>query len=141
MTTYNHLLGESGVSFCATPELAAKLKREFPQSLHLAPMLLPVENTSMRRSIEQWFHELSIKPLIIAEFEDAALMKVVAAEGRSVIPIPTVVLKEATSRFGLKLIGSTEKCRDEFYAISAERRLTHPAVTLIASKAKIRLSR
>jgi len=141
VTTYNHLLGESGVSFCATPELAAKLKQEFPQSLHLAPMLLPVENTSMRRSIEQWFHELSIKPQIIAEFEDAALMKVVAAEGRSVIPIPTVVLKEATSRFGLKLIGSTEKCRDEFYAISAERRLTHPAVALIASKAKIRLSK
>ena len=139
--TYNHPLGESGLSFCATPKLALKLRRGFPQSLHLAPMMLPVENTSQRRSVEQWFRSLSITPQVIAEFEDAALMKVVAAEGSVVIPVPTVTLKEATIRFGLKLIGSTDQCRDEFYAISAERRITHPAVVLIADKAKARLAK
>ena len=137
--TYNHLLGRSGISFCSTPELALKLRKGFPRSLHLAPMLLP-ENTALRRSLEQWFRVLSIQPNVIAEFEDAALMKVVAAEGRAVIPVPTVVLKEAVTRFGLKLIGSTDKCRDEFYAISAERRITHPAVLLIADRAQARLS-
>ncbi|MDB6119803.1 MAG: transcriptional regulator, LysR family, partial [Verrucomicrobiaceae bacterium] len=76
-----------------------------------------------------------------AEFEDVALMKVMAAEGKAVIPIPTVVLKEAALRFGLKHIGSTDRCSVEFYAISAERRLTHPAVALITSKAKARLAR
>lgn len=139
--TFNHLLGECGVSFCATPKISLQLRKGFPQSLHEAPMLLPVENTSLRRSLEQWFRALSIKPQVVAEFEDAALMKVVAAEGRSVIPVPTVVLKEATTRFGLKLIGSTDQCRDEFYAITAERRITHPAVVLIAEKAQARLAR
>lgn len=138
--TYNHLLGRSGISFCSTPDLAARLRRGFPGSLHLAPMLLPSENTALRRSIEQWFRALSIKPNIIAEFDDAALMKVMAAEGRAAIPVPTIVLKEAITRFGLKLIGSTDKCRDEFYAISAERRITHPAVLLIAERAQTRLS-
>ena len=103
-------------------------------------MLLPAENAALRRSIEHWFRALSIQPHVIAEFEDAALMNVMAAEGRAVIPVPTVVLKEAVTRFGLKLIGSTDKCRDEFYAISAERRISHPAVLLIADKAQARLS-
>ncbi|MDB6074261.1 MAG: transcriptional regulator, LysR family, partial [Verrucomicrobiaceae bacterium] len=106
--TYNHLLGESGVSFCATPALALKLRKGFPRSLDQAPMLLPVENTSLRRSLEQWFLSLKVEPNVLAEFEDVALMKVMAAEGKAVIPIPTVVLKEAALRFGLKHIGSTD---------------------------------
>jgi len=139
--TYNHLLGESGVSFCAAGPLASRLRKGFPQSLHQVPMLLPVENTSLRRSLEQWFQAHKIEPNVIAEFEDAALMKVMGAEGRAVIPVPNVVLKEATLRFGLKPIGIVDRCSLEFYAISAERRLTHPAVALITSRAKVRLAR
>lgn len=139
--TFNHLLGESGVSFCAAAPLVQKLRKGFPQSLHQAPMLLPVENTSLRRSLEQWFQALKIEPNVLAEFEDAALMKVMAADGRAAIPVPNVVLKEATLRFGLKPIGIIDRCSVEFYAISAERRLTHPAVALITSKAKARLAR
>ena len=138
--TYNHLLGESGVSFCAVPDVARIFRKGFPKSLDRAPMLLPAENTTMRRSLEQWFRAINVQPEVIAEFEDAALMKVMAAEGRAIIPVPTVVLREAVSRFGFKQLGSTDKCRDQFYAISAERRITHPAVVLITSKAQARLA-
>jgi LysR family transcriptional activator of nhaA len=133
---FNHHLGESGVAFCAERKLAAALKRGFPKSLHLAPALLPAETTAMRRSLEKWFQAIGIRPRVMADFEDAALMKVVATEGRGFVAMPSIVSHEATARYGLHLIGTTDRCRDHVYAITAERRISHPAVTLITETAK-----
>jgi len=133
---FNHHLGDSGVTFCAERRLASRLKRGFPKSLHLAPALLPAETTALRRSLEKWFGTMGIGPQVVAEFEDAALMKVVAAEGKGFVAIPTIVATEAAARYGLQEIGSTERCRDHFYAITAERRISHPAVTIITENAK-----
>lgn len=133
---FNHHLGESGATFCAERRLAARLKRGFPKSLHLAPALLPAETTTFRRSLEKWFQEIGIRPKIVADFEDAALMKVVAADGGGFIALPSVVAAEAAARYDLLPIGSTDRCRENFYAITAERRITHPAVTAITARAR-----
>jgi LysR family transcriptional activator of nhaA len=135
LRTFSHLLGESAVAFCAAPVLAASLKRKFPGSLHQAPALLPAESTPLRRSLEQWFQAHGITPRVVAEFEDAALMKVMAADGRGFIPIPKVVLREARARYGLQWIGTAEHCRERFYAVTAERRITHPAVASLTAGA------
>jgi LysR family transcriptional activator of nhaA len=137
---FNHHLGESGATFCAVRSLATKLKRGFPKSLHLAPALLPIETTALRRSLEKWFQAVGIRPHVVAEFEDAALMKVIAAEGLGFVALPTVVAAEAKTRYGLEVIGATERCRDNFYAITAQRRIVHPAVTAITEAAKILFS-
>jgi LysR family transcriptional activator of nhaA len=134
--TFNHSLGETGTTFCAEKTLAAKLKRNFPASLNAAPALLPTENTSLRRALETWFREQKIQPRIIAEFEDLALMKVMAAEGRGFIALPSVAVKDAVGHYGFAAIGQTGNCRVQFHAITAERRLTHPAVSLITSQAR-----
>lgn len=133
---FNHHLGDSGITFCAERALAAQLKRGFPKSLHHAPGLLPAETTALRRSLETWFQASGIRPRVVADFEDAALMKVVAAEGKGFVAIPTIVAPEATARYGLHVIGATDRCRDNFYAITAERRILHPAVTLITEGAR-----
>ena len=135
--TYNHSLGESGTTFCAEKKLAAKLKRNFPQSLNDAPALLPTENTSLRRALETWFREQHLHPRIVAEFEDLALMKVMAAEGRGFIALPSVAVNDAAGHYGFQAIGRTEKCRVQFHAITAERRIAHPAVALITSQARV----
>jgi len=135
--TYNHSLGETGTTFCAEKELAAKLKRHFPQSLNEAPALLPTENTSLRRALETWFREQNIQPRIVAEFEDLALMKVMAAEGRGFIALPSVAVKDAVAHYGFQAIGRTDKCRVQFHAITAERRIVHPAVAMITSQARV----
>lgn len=129
--SFNHLLGETGVTFCATAALASRLRRGFPRSLHEAPALLPVENTALRRSLESWFRAQRLQPRVVAECEDAALMKVMAANGLGFVPIPTLVVKEATGRYELKIIGATDRCSDQFYAITAERKITHPLVSAI----------
>ncbi len=133
---FNHLLGESGVTICAAPSLARRLRRGFPRSLHEAPALLPAETTTLRRSLENWFRSLQIRPHVLAEFEDAALMKVMATSASGFVPIPTVVVKEAVSRYGLRVVGATERVRDQFYAITAERTITHPLVSLITENAQ-----
>ena len=135
--TYNHSLGETGTTFCAEKNLAAKLKRNFPQSLNDAPALLPTENTSLRRALETWFREQTIQPRIVAEFEDLALMKVMAAEGLGFIALPSVAVNDAVGHYGFQAIGRTEKCRMQFHAITAERRIAHPAVALITSQARV----
>lgn len=127
----NHPLGECGVTFCAAPRLAASLRKGFPRSLNAAPALLPAEGTGSRRSLDRWFHGLGILPKIVGEFEDAALMKVMATDGRGFIPVPTAVAREAVDRFSLRIIGATEKCREQFFAITAERRLHHPALAAL----------
>ena len=133
---FNHHLGESGVTFCAERQLAKQLRRGFPKSLNDAPALLPAETTALRRALEKWFQATGIRPRVVADFDDAALMKVVAAEGKGFVAISTIVVAEATARYGLHVVGATERCRDNVYAITAERRISHPAVTLITEGAR-----
>jgi len=139
LKVFNHLLGESGLSFCAAPKLAAPLKRGFPYSLHEAPALLPAADTALRRSLEKWFEQHRIRPRVVAEFDDAALMKVAATDDLGFCPLPRIVVDEAVSHYGVEIIGHTEECREQFYAISAERKLNHPAVLAITSAAQTTL--
>lgn len=130
---FNHPLAETGTTFCAEKNLASRLKRGFPKSLHEAPALLPAENTTLRRALESWFRELQIAPRVMAEFEDLALMKVMAAEGRGFIAVPTIAARDAVTHYGFQVIGEATNCRVQFHAITAQRRINHPAVQLVTN--------
>lgn len=131
---FNHLLGESGVSFCAAPALAAKLRRNFPAALNGAPALLPMSDTGLRRSLEKWFHAVSVRPRLVGEFYDPALVNILAMHGRGFMVVPTIVAADVVRQFAMRVIGRTEECQQQFYAITPERKLTHPAVTAIISR-------
>jgi LysR family transcriptional activator of nhaA len=130
---FNHLLGESSVTYCARPGLAAKLKSSFPSSLNGAPALLPMSNTGLRRSLEKWFHTVGVRPNLVGEFYDPALVNVLALHGLGFMTIPTIIVEEVVTRFGFRIIGQTDECQQQFYAITPGRKLTHPAVTAITS--------
>jgi LysR family transcriptional activator of nhaA len=138
--TFNHLLGESSTSFCATGKQGAALQKGFPKSLDGAPALLPADNTSLRRAVEAWFRGIGVQPRVLAECEDLALMKVLAAEGRGFIALPSVVADEAVRRYGFRILGVAEQCRVQFHAITAERKLAHPAVVTLTEFAQKRLN-
>jgi len=138
--TFTHPLGESDLQFCAVPPLARTLRRGFPASLHEAPAFLPAENTALRRTLEQWFREQKIRPRVLGEFEDLALMKEMAAGGGAFLALPGVVARDAAARYGFRIIGPATGCRARFFAISAERKITHPAVKLIADRARASLA-
>lgn len=133
---FNHRLGDSGVTFCAMPALAGRLRRRFPASLDDAPALLPAESTPLRRSIDAWFRRRRITPQVRADFDDLALMATMATQAPGYVPIPTAVLGEAEERYGLARIGEAEGCRHEFFAITAERKITHPVLSLLTEQAQ-----
>lgn len=136
---FNHPLGDSGTTFCAAKALASRLRRQFPKSLHDAPALLPSENTALRRALEGWFRRLEIRPRVVAEFEDLALMKVMAAEGRGFIAVPSVAAEDALQHYGFQAVGVAEECRVQFHAITAERRMAHPGVAAITNQSSAAL--
>ncbi len=133
--TFTHSLGVSGVTFCASPTLAKTLSGRFPRNLQGAPMLLSTQNTALRRDLEKWFRAVKIEPVVVGEFEDAALAKIVATEGIGITVVPTVVAAEAIERYGFVSVGRTDECQVQLYLISAERRLEHPVVALLAREA------
>lgn len=128
---FNHALGSSDITFCAMPHLAKKLKGRFPKNLNDTPALLPTHNCNLRRDLEKWFESTGVQPRVVAEFEDTAMMKIVATSGLGVIAVPTVVASEAIERYGFVPIGRTKEVAIQFYAITAERRFTHPAILAI----------
>lgn len=133
---FNHLLGQCDVTVFGTQTLEKKYKKGFPGSLNGAPMLLPTQNTTMRRAMEQWFDENDIRPEVIHEFEDSALLKVFGQAGEGLIAVPTPVAQEVGRQYNLKPLGRIPEVIERFYAISVERRLKHPAVLAISEAAR-----
>jgi LysR family transcriptional activator of nhaA len=133
---FEHLLGECGVSILGNRALARRYGKDFPRGLHGAPMLLPTENTVLRRSLDNWFATQRIRPKIIGEFEDSALLKTFGEAGAGLFAGPTIVETELCRRRKVSRVGSIEDVRVRYYAISLERRIRHPALATIFAKAR-----
>ena len=133
---FNHLLGESHTAFFAPQALATRLRRRFPQSLHDAPTAVSTMNTALRRDLDAWFDAIGVRPAIVGEFADPALMKAYGAESGVVFPAPFAIASDVCRVYGVALVGRTDAVREHYYAISAERRLTHPGVLAITSAAR-----
>jgi LysR family transcriptional activator of nhaA len=129
-------LGQSSVSFFATEGLQAQLKGKFPQCLHNAPMLLPNNRNHLCSSIEKWLTKYRIRPKVIAEFDDSALMKAFGQEGVGIFAAPTVIQQEVEQQYKVKAIGKTDEIHEEFYAIYIEKRVNPPIVKEIIETAR-----
>ena len=133
---FNHLLGECGTTFFAAPKLAASTRQKFPRSLDGVPFLLPGEPSTIRRSLEQWFIAEDIHPVIVAEMDDSALAKSFGMEGLGVFAAPSVIEKEVLDQYRVRVIGRSPALHQQFYAISVERKIKHPAVVAICESAR-----
>jgi LysR family transcriptional activator of nhaA len=133
---FDHLLGETGVSFFGTKELVRAHRRGFPRSLDGAPMLMPLESLTLRRSLDEWLAQHRITPRVVAEFEDSALLKVFGGDGLGIFAAPSVVEAEVAADYGVEVLGRAPEVRERYYAISVERRLENPAVVAISGAAR-----
>jgi len=133
---FSHLLGESEISLFASSKLAARYKRGFPGSLEGAPCLLPGDRTVLRRSLEQWFESHKIRPRVVAECDDSALLKVMGQKGLGFFAAPSVVGIEVARQYHVRELGRLDGAVEKFYAVSMDRRIKHPAVQAIVENAK-----
>lgn len=136
---FTHVLGQTGVSFFGTKGLVKAHASGFPGSLNGAPVLLPLENLNLRRALNQWFDLHAIKPRVVGEFEDSALLKTFGSDGVGLFPAPAVVEDEVMAQYRVHRLGQAVGVQETFYAISTERRLRHPAVVAISGAARLEL--
>lgn len=136
---YNHLLGESDISFFAPVAEAQRYRATFPHSLDQAPMLLPLNTSALRRRLDDWFEAEGLRPRIIAEFDDSALMKAFASAGAGIFAGPTALGKTLANMYGVESIGTVPELLESYYAISPERKISHPAVARILEVARATL--
>jgi LysR family transcriptional activator of nhaA len=134
--TYNHHLGESGVTLFATAKLALQYRRGFPQSLEGAPMLLPTSNAVLRRLVDQWLVNHGLHPNIVGEFDDSATLKAFGQDGYGIFPGVSVIEKEICRQYRVQVVGQLEALKQHFYAITVARRLKHPAVLALVRTAR-----
>jgi LysR family transcriptional activator of nhaA len=133
---FNHPLGTTAMSFFATPALAATLQGGFPQCLDRAPMLIQGAASSIRQQLEGWLARHQLHPRVVGEFDDGALMTAFGRQGRGVFMSPTVLEDETIAQFGVEVIGRSADLVEEFFAVSVERRITHPCVVAITQAAR-----
>jgi len=133
---FNHPLGSSTMSFFCAPALKKQLTGAFPGCLNDAPMLLQGAAASVRQQLEGWLTRGQLHPRVIGEFDDVALMKAFGREGRGVFMAPTVLEHETVTQFDVEVIGRTDELVEDFYAVTVERRISHPCVVAITDAAK-----
>ena len=136
LKAYNHRLGESGMSFFARRDKARRYRNRFPESLNGAPMLLPSQKSALRRRLDDWFESQELYPKIAGEFDDSALLKAFGEAGAGVFAGPTAIEAEICRMYRMSVIGQTDELKERFYAISPERRLSHPSIVLITDTAR-----
>jgi LysR family transcriptional activator of nhaA len=136
---FNHLLGSTGIALFGSARLANFYRKRFPQSLTGAPFLLPMKNSALRQLMDQWFETHSIQPRILGEFQDTALLTAFGQTGAGIFAAPVAIAKEVQRRYRVAKLGDLGTRAMEYYAISAERKIRHPAATVIAEVAKNKL--
>ncbi|MEM8548457.1 MAG: transcriptional activator NhaR [Pseudomonadota bacterium] len=136
LRAYNHKLGESGMTFFCRSEEAARYRSGFPGSLSHAPMLLPTSPTATRRRLDDWFAVQGVAPQIVGEFDDSALLKAFGEAGFGIFVAPTAIENEVCRMYHAEPVGRTKEVLEQFYVISPERRIKHPAITRIIEGAR-----
>jgi LysR family transcriptional activator of nhaA len=133
---YSHPLGSCEVLWMATPALAKTLRRGFPKSLDGVPILLPTDDTAIRRTLDQWLDRQNVRPIMIGEFEDYAMLREFARAGHGFAPVPSVLEEQFRRQYGFAKIGLAHGVKAEFYAISVERKVKHPAIAALTDNAR-----
>ncbi|MDO9582062.1 MAG: LysR family transcriptional regulator [Desulfomicrobium sp.] len=131
---FNHPLGNCSITFFGVPDLARRYRPDFPRSLEGAPLLMPTG--SVRSVLDRWFAEHGIHPHVVGEFDDTALLKTFGQAGLGLFPAPSVMKEEVRRLYNVDLVGEAEDVDVRYFAISAERRLTHPAVMAVSEHAR-----
>jgi LysR family transcriptional activator of nhaA len=131
LRVFSHLLGESEMMLFGAPVLARRHGKQFPRSLHGAPLLLPTRNNALRGRIDTWLLEQDVRPDVVGEFEDNAMLTTFARDGLGMFFAPALLEDDIKIQLSALPVGPASDLREQFYAISSERRIKNPAVEAI----------
>ncbi len=135
LKVFNTRLGDFATALFATPELAERYGPDFPASLHGAPLLLPTRHNALRGRIDRWLEQTGVRPKIVGEFEDSALLNTFARGGLGIFPAPLALASQVAEQLNARPLGAMTGVSEHIYAISNERRIRHPAIEVLCASA------
>ncbi len=139
---HSHLFGSSSISCFAGKKLTQSLKKQaFPKCLNEAPMLLPTKHSTIRQELEAWLFKQKIKAKLVGEFQDTALMKVFGQDSIGFFFGPSVIEKDICRQYKVEVLGRIHSIKEKFFAISAKRKIIHPASLAVTTHAQKKLFR
>ena len=141
LRVFSHRLGDTGVTLLGTPELARRFRTRFPKALDGAPFLLPGRTTGLRRGLEQWFDRHHIRPRVVGEFDDSALVMEFGHSGSGIFAVPSIVERDVRRRHGFTVVGRVDEVRRELFAVALEKRISHPSVVSLIEHARTEIFR
>ena len=133
LRVFSHMLFESGTIVVGAAALAGTYSEGFPRSLDRAPFLLPTRNNALRGRIDEWFEMQDVRPDVVGEFEDNALLNTFGRRGAGLFFAPAALEADLREQFGALVVGLVPQVREQVYAVSNERKIKHPAVEAILS--------
>ncbi|RYE69070.1 MAG: transcriptional activator NhaR [Oxalobacteraceae bacterium] len=138
LKVFSHQLFESEMEVVGAPALAERYHDgdSFPGNLNGAPFLLPTRNNALRGKIDEWFIQHHVRPDVVGEFEDNALLNTFGRRGLGLFFAPAALATEVEQQFGAVRIGKVPSVREQFYVISNDRKIKHPAVEAILAAAQ-----
>ena len=132
---YSHDLGTSTLAWYGTADLVAVASRDFPQSLADMPLLLPTAHAAVRSRLNHWFEQRAMRPRIVGEFADSALLKTFGASGMGVFPAAEWVHDDLLAHYAVQRLGPCEGVTEHFFAIGSEKKVQHPLVQRLLASA------
>lgn len=136
LKVFSHRVGKSSIAWYLATSVMDKVSGEFPACLRDLPLLMPTPDTAIRSRLDDWLARNGIRPHIVGEFEDSALLATFGETGLGAFPAPEWSLEEFTRARGLSLLGRSPDVVEHFYAISAQRRVEHPVVQKLLAQAE-----
>lgn len=135
LKVFSTRVGDFSTGLFATPDLAKRYGDGFPACLNGAPLLLPSRHNALRGRIDRWLEEQQLRPKIVGEFEDSALLTTFGRGGLGIFPAPLVLAEQISTQYDAQLLGPMDNVSEQIYAISNERRIRHPAVERLCADA------
>jgi LysR family transcriptional activator of nhaA len=133
---YDHFLGESGVTMFGAKALTGAAGQSFPQSINGAPFLLPGADVALHARLMRWFEAQRLRPRIVGEFDDSALLMAFGQVGAGLFVAPTAIERHIVAQHGVEVVGRIDAVREQIFAITTERRLTHPITAAVCQLAQ-----
>jgi len=136
LKVYNHPMGSSALAWYAPPALLAAAQQDFPRSLAQLPVLLPTSHAAVRQRLDAWFERHALRPRVVGEFEDNALLVTFGAAGMGVFPAPELLDDKLQSRYEVQRVAACDGVDEQFFAIAAEKKVLHPLVQRLLPAAR-----
>jgi LysR family transcriptional activator of nhaA len=132
----SHLLAQQPVAIVRRPSAEAFAFR-FPEDLQNQPILLPSLDSEIRVGFDRIVELAGVRPLIIAEVDDMAMLRLLARDGEGLALVPPIVVRDELAAGVLVEVCPVPSLSETFYAITQKRRFPNPLLAdLLACAAK-----